>query len=61
MLFPELNYIQVKFGVNSSVSFEVIGQNVIIFGWYLGSPSLSDDDVLCALSVAAFMAPQPKA
>ena len=33
----------------------------IIENLLLGSPSVSDDDVLCALSVAAFMAPQPKA
>ena len=30
---PELNYMQVKFGVNPSISFEVTGQNVILYGW----------------------------
>ena len=30
MLSLELNYIQVKFGVNPSISFEVTGQNVIL-------------------------------
>ena len=29
MVSPELNYTQIKFGVNPSISFEVIGQNVI--------------------------------
>ena len=33
MLSPELNYIQVKFGVNPSISFEVTGQNVILYRW----------------------------
>ena len=33
MLSPELNYIQVKFGVNSSISFEVTGQSVILYRW----------------------------
>ena len=33
MLSPELNYIQVKFGVNPSISFEVTGQNVMLYGW----------------------------
>ena len=33
MLSPELNYIQVKFGVNPSISFEVTGQNVISYRW----------------------------
>ena len=31
MISPELNYIQVKFGVNPFVSFELIGQNVIFY------------------------------
>ena len=30
MISPELNYIQVKFGANPLISFEVIGQNVIL-------------------------------
>ena len=29
MVYPELNYIQVKFGVNPCISSEVISQNVI--------------------------------
>ena len=33
MLSPELNYIQVKFGVNPSISFKVTGQNVILYRW----------------------------
>ena len=33
MLSPELNYIQVKFGVNPFISFEVTGQNVILYRW----------------------------
>ena len=33
MLSPELNYIQVKFGMNPSTSFEVTGQNVILSWW----------------------------
>ena len=33
MLSPELNYIQVKFGVDPSISFEVTGQNVSLYGW----------------------------
>ena len=31
MISPELNYIQVKFGVNPLISFEVTGQNVILY------------------------------
>ena len=33
LLSPELNYIQVKLGVNPFISFEVTGQNVILYGW----------------------------
>ena len=33
MLSPELNYIQVKFDVNPFISFEVTGQNVILYRW----------------------------
>ena len=33
MLSLELNYIQVKFGVNPSIGFEVTGQNVILYRW----------------------------
>ena len=33
MLSPEQNYMQVKFGVNPSISFEVTGQNMILYGW----------------------------
>ena len=33
MLSLELNYIQVKFGVNPSISFEVTDQNVILYLW----------------------------
>ena len=46
MLSPELNYLQVKFGVKLSINFEVTGQNVILYGWSIwngngnGSPWL---------------------
>ena len=33
MLSPELNYIQVKFGVNPFISFELTGENVILYRW----------------------------
>ena len=33
MLSPELIYIQIKFGVNPFISFEVTGQNVILYIW----------------------------
>ena len=33
MLSLKLNYIPVKFGVNPTISFEVTGQNVILYRW----------------------------
>ena len=37
ILSPDLNYIQVKFGVNPSIDFEVTGKNVILSGWSIGN------------------------
>ena len=39
ILCPELNYIQVLFGVNSSICLEVIGQNVILYRWSIWNGS----------------------
>ena len=31
MLFSELNYIQLNFGANPFINYEIIGQNVILY------------------------------
>ena len=46
LVSPNLNYIQVKFDVNQSICFEVIGQNVIWSGWFSGSGNGSSWQVL---------------
>ena len=35
MISHKLNYIQVKFGVNPFISFEVKSQSVIVYGWLI--------------------------